>query len=160
MKLKSLVVAVLLASSAVATPALARDDVSTQYDRWEQRLRSRVSALHVYPQGAEKGATGDVRVRFRLDGDGRPADITIVRSSGHAIFDTAAVQLVAKLGPLGPVPSANAGVETVTLKLSYGGGASFEDDKRLAKQDAEERMANERRNRTIVSRAELLAAKR
>ncbi len=160
MKLNLLLIASLLASTPIGAPALALGEVSAKYDRWEQRLRSRVDALHVYPKGAEKGATGDVLVRFRLGGDGKPDGITIVRSSGQAIFDTAAVGLVARLGRLGPVPSANGHVETVTLKLSYGEGSSLAEDKRLAMEDAGERSSNDRRNRLIVSKAERLAGKR
>jgi TonB family protein len=159
MKPNLLLIAALLASSTVAAPALARDDVSAQYDRWEHRLRSRVNALHVYPRAAEKGATGDVLVRFRVGGDGKPADVTIVRTSGHAIFDAAAVRLVTRIGKLGPVPSATAPLETITIKLSYGEGSTLAEDKRLARADAEERMTNDRRNRTIVARAERLAEK-
>jgi TonB family protein len=160
MKLKSIIAALLLVSTAIGSPVLALGDTSAHYDRWEERLRSRVDALHVYPKGAEKGAKGDVLVRFRIGGDGRPADITVIRSSGHAIFDSAAVRLVARLGRLGAVPSANAVAESITLKLSYGEGSSLAEDKRLARQDSDERMANERRNRLIVSRAERLAESR
>jgi TonB family protein len=155
MKLNFLCLAAILAASA--TPTLALD--ASAYAHWEHRLRERVNALHFYPQGAEKGARGDVLVRFRIGGDGKPADITIVRSSGQAIFDTAAVRLVSGLGRLGPVP-ADRGVDRVTLKLSYGEGSSLAEDKRLAKGDAEERASNERRNRLIVAQPAKLADRR
>ena len=148
--MKSVQFLIALSIAIASTPSIAATDVSNRYDRWEERLRSRVDQLHVYPDSAPKGASGDVLVRFRVDGGGKPADITIVRSSGEAAFDSAAVRLVAKLGRLGPIPSANGAVETVTLKLSYGDGPD----------GSRERIANERRNRTIVSRAERLADRR
>lgn len=160
MKLHSMLIGALVAGSIATAPALGLGDVSPNYDRWEERLRSRINALHVYPKGAEKGAIGDVLVRFRIGGGGKPEEITIVNSSGHAIFDSAAVRLVADLGRLGAVPSPNGRVETVTLKLSYGEGSSLAEDKRLAREDARERTANDRRNRLIVSRADRLADKR
>lgn len=149
-----------LAACAIAAPVAAKDDGSTRYDQWEERLRNRVTALHVYPEGAEIGAMGDVTIGFRIGPDGAPQDIVIRRSSGHALFDSAAVRLVSRLGRLGPVPSANGAIERVVLKLSYGKPQSFAERRRLAKMDAEERAANERRNRLMVSTATRLADKR
>ena len=157
MKLQLSFFAGLIALSA-ASPALAGSPEN--YDRWEQQLRNRVNALHVYPLGASKGAMGDVLVSFRIGSDGKPADIVIRQSSGEAMFDTAAVRLVAGLGKLGPVPASRGAVERVTLKLSYGEPATLAEAKRLAKATAEERAANERRNRLIASEARELAARR
>src|SRR5687767_13254749 len=98
MKLNAKLFAALIALSATSAPALAGGDSPSRYDRWEQQLRNRVTALHTYPLGAEKGATGDVVVSFRIGSDGKPADIVIRRSSGEAIFDNAAIRLVAGLG--------------------------------------------------------------
>lgn len=160
MKLNAYLIAGLLAVSAMTSPATAGGDSPDQYDRWERQLRDRVTALHVYPLGADKGAMGDVLVSFRIGGDGKPADIAVRQSSGVAIFDNAAVRLVAGLGKLGSVPASRGGVDRVTLKLSYGDPASLAEAKRIAKVAAGERLANERRNRMIVSRAKELAVRR
>jgi TonB family protein len=160
MKLQISLIAGLLALSAASSPALAGGDSPDRYDRWERQLRTRVNALHVYPEGAAKGAMGDVLVSFRIGDDGKPADIVIRQTSGQAIFDNAAVRLVAGLGKLGPVPASRGAIDRVTLKLSYGEPATLAEAKRMAKATAEERVANERRNRLIVSQAKELAARR
>lgn len=157
MKLNAKLIAAFLALSATGAPAQAGVDSPSRYDRWEQQLRNRVTALHTYPLGAEKGAMGDVLVSFRIGSDGKPADIAIRRSSGAAIFDNAAVRLVAGLGKLGPVPANRGAVDRVTLKLSYGEPASLSEAKRIAQSTADERLANERRNRLVVSHAKELA---
>jgi TonB family protein len=157
MKPNAKLIAACLALSATGAPALAGADSPSRYDRWEQQLRNRVTALHTYPLGAEKGAMGDVLVSFRIGGDGKPADIVVRQSSGTAIFDNAAIRLVAGLGKLGPVPAANEKVDRITLKLSYGEPARLADTKRMAQSASKERTANERRNRVIVSNAKMVA---
>ena len=160
MRLNAQLIAAFLALSAMGAPALAGADSSSRYDRWEQRLRDRVTALHKYPLGAEKGARGDVLVSFKIGSDGEPVDITIRQSSGEATFDNAAVRLVAGLGKLGPIPGANGRVERIILKLSYGDPASLDDARRDTSLMAQERLANERRNRLLVSKAKNLVAER
>jgi TonB family protein len=160
MKLHVSLFAALLALSGAASPAVAGGDSPDRYDRWEQQLRNRVNALHTYPLGAAKGAMGDVLVSFRIGGDGKPADITIRQSSGEAIFDNAAIRLVARLGKLGPVPASRVRVDRVTIKLSYGEPAALAEAKRMAKATADERVANERRNRRMVSQAQEKVARR
>lgn len=157
MKLRAYLLLALLIASTAATASFARDGGSTAYDRWEQRLRARVAALHSYPMGMDAGAGGDVVVGFRLDRNGRPADISIQQSSGQPIFDRAALRLVHGLGRLGPIPSATGGIDRVAVKLSYGDARNLADGKRLAKADLDERIANERRNRMIVTSATALA---
>lgn len=159
MNMNSILIAAALALSSASAPALAKSDVSDRYDHWEQTLRHRVNALHVYPHGAGEGAIGDVLVGFRIGDDGKPADITIRRSSGEAAFDAAAVQLVSSLGRLGPVPSEGR-VQEINLKLSYGDPVRSSEGRKLAQADNEERAANERRNRLIVSRAQRMAERR
>lgn len=160
MKLNATLFAGLLVLSAAASPAMAGGGSTDRYDRWERQLRTRVNALHTYPLGAAKGAMGDVLVSFRIGNDGKPADITVRQSSGEAMFDNAAVRLVAGLGKLGPVPANRDGVERITLKLSYGEPATPAAAKQIASATAAERLANERRNRLIVSQAKELAARR
>ena len=84
----------------------------------------------------------------------------MIATSGAAIFDNAAVRLIAGLGRLGRVPTARAGMDRITLKLSYGEPATLAEAKRMAESTAEERLANERRNRLIVSQAKELVARR
>ena len=88
---------------SLADPSLTTD-VLHQYDRWERRLRARVTELHQFPAGAE-GSAGTVAVKFAVDSNGRAVDPVIEKSSGHAVFDKAAVQLVRRLGWVGQAPS-------------------------------------------------------
>ena len=139
----------------LASPLIARDDLASRYTHWEMRLRERVNDLLVYPMGATT-RSGDVLVAFRIGQDGKPANVALAKPSGEALFDQAALRLVSHLGRIGQVPSAYGRVDRVVLKLSYGdpsltAAASI----RLAKRDAEERLANEQRNRALVSLAEV-----
>ena len=61
---------------------------------------------------------------------------------------------MSRLGRLGQIPK-DGNVQEVQLKLSYG-----EASKALVKADREERVANERRNRLIVSSATQVAERR
>ncbi len=152
-----LVAAVGSAALSLAAPLYARDDVSTRYAKWEQRLRNRVDFLHTYPKGDENGATGDVFVSFQIGQNGVPTDIVLSKSSGHAIFDRAATRLVSYLGWLGPVPSTKGNIDRVTLKLSYGDPPTVAESERVAKADTAERLTNERRDLEIVSNTTELA---
>lgn len=159
MKVNLILIAAALALSSTSVPALAKSDQSVRYDQWEQKLRTRVNALHVFPDDAKADAMGDVLVGFRIGADGRPADITIRRSSGEAAFDAAAVRLVSRLGRLGPVP-ADGNVQAIELKLSYGEAPTSLDRTRMARSDQDERLSNERRNRLLISGVTRVAEKR
>jgi protein TonB len=67
----------------------------------QQKLRR---ALRV-PRGAN-GAQGEVQVQFVVSASGAASGISIVRSSGHAIFDEAAVATVKRAAPFPPIPPA------------------------------------------------------
>lgn len=137
-------------------PLFAQNDVLSRYGHWEKGLRNRVSSLLVYPEGMRPGASGDVLVSFAVGADGKPQQVTIRQSSGEPAFDRAAVRLVSDLGRLGPVPSSNGTVAAVTLKLSYGEPcARVRDCARLERKDAEDRQANDARNRFVVSASQV-----
>jgi TonB family protein len=141
------------ASVAVASPVFAQTSVTARYARWENQLRSRVSELLYYPMAAG-GAAGDVFVAFRIGDDGKPANIVVQSSSGRPVFDRAAVELVSRLGQLGPVPTSDGKVPEVVLKLSYGDpSATVAQSLQLARADNEERLANERRAKALISGA-------
>lgn len=67
----------------------------------QQRLRR---ALR-FPKGAG-GAQGEVQVQFVISASGGASNISIVRSSGHPIFDEAAVATVQRAAPFPPIPAA------------------------------------------------------
>ena len=139
------------ASLAMCSPSLAQSELVSRYARWEARLRHRVDDLLVYPV-ATGGAAGDVLVGFQVGADGKPSDIVIRKTSGEPIFDRAAVDLVSRIGRIGNAPGADGSVREIVLKLSYGDpSTTTPQSMRLAETDRQERIANERRDRAIIS---------
>jgi len=138
------------AAVAIASPSFTQGDLESRYAHWEQRLRDRVEGSLFYPEGAD-GAAGDVLVRFRIGPDGKPANVAVARSSGHQMFDRAAVRLISGLGRIGAVPSANR-VDEIVLKLSYGDPTlSTAGSMRLQRLDKEERLSNHQRDMKLIS---------
>ena len=105
---------------AEPSAAGAASNVQDRYQRWERRLRTKVSELHVVPGGAEKGTAGSVGIRFAIGPNGRPVDPVIIRSSRNPLLDKAATRLVRQLGWLGQVPSVSGKTRRVVLDLAYG----------------------------------------
>lgn len=144
--------AIAAAAGLVHAPALvAQSDVLSRYSHWEQRLRDRINDQLTYPLGIAN-ASGDVLVGFRIGEDGKPVRVRLERSSGYPVFDEAAVRLVSRLGKLGPVPSVSERAAEIVLKISYGDpSATTADSVQMAKTDWQEQLANERRDRLLVS---------
>ena len=140
-----------LASVTTASPLIAQASLADNYARWENQLRTRINDQLFYPEAAN-GAAGDVLVRFGIGRDGKPADMVVERSSGQPIFDRAAVELVSRLGRLGPVPSATRSVRSIVVKISYGDPSrTVRESMKLARADMDEQLANQRRNGPVVS---------
>lgn len=65
------------------------------------QLRRRIQSRIVYPEEAvRRGQQGEVLLRIRIDGDGVPSEIRIVRSSGVRLLDEAASRGVTRAAPL------------------------------------------------------------
>jgi TonB family protein len=140
-----------VASLADAAPVAAQNDLVNRYSQWEQRLRERVNDELAYPLAAGK-ASGDVLVSFVIGADGKPTGVSIRRSSGNRIFDSAAARLVSRLGHVGSIPNAGGQVNEVMLKLSYGdGAASVAQAMQVARDDRAEQRTNEIRDRSLIS---------
>jgi protein TonB len=101
----------LLAAAALAAraepPALARaplEDAVPLGPRVDDRLvaiRERIQAAVVYPPLARlRRLEGVAQVRFSIAADGRPRDLAVAGSTGHAILDRAALAAVADAAPL------------------------------------------------------------
>lgn len=141
----------LFATAAPSAAIAAQADPASRYAKWEHHLRERVNAGLAYPMGAS-GPSGDVFVAFRVGPDGKPADVSVQRSSGNPIFDRAAINLVSHLGRIGTIPSAARNFDQVVLKLSYGDGAMTASQAiQVAKDDRAEQLANERQDRVLVT---------
>lgn len=150
-------IALILATAVSSSAIAAQPDPVSRYAKWEHHLRERVNAELAYPMGAS-GPSGDVFVAFRVGPDGKPADVSVQRSSGNPIFDKAAIDLVSHLGRVGAVPSATGSFDQVVLKLSYGDGATTASQAiRVTKNDRVEQLANERHDRMLVTGRTLVA---
>ena len=90
--------------------AVAGETVFSQDAREE--LRRRVYAGHRYPREAvEMELEGDVTVRFRLDAEGAPMDISVPRAGeGLALLEEQALRMVRESGPY-PVATTRRKVE-------------------------------------------------
>jgi protein TonB len=105
----ALLCALALASPAATQPAPSEQarphlDAAPPSPSLEARLleiRERVQAAASYPESARmRGASGETRVAFEIETDGRPVGIEVVRSSGSVALDRAAEQAVRDAGAL------------------------------------------------------------
>lgn len=83
-------------SSAASDESLLAD--------WGGRLRQKVDRARRYPSGAD-GQTGKVTLRLSVAASGRVLGMSVLRSSGIAALDTAAVDAVRRAGRLPQAPN-------------------------------------------------------
>jgi TonB family protein len=86
-----------------AVRAVAEDAVprGPQLDERLRRIRARIQAALVYPPLARlRELEGVAKVRFAIAADGRPQDLSVAGSTGHAILDRAALAAVEAAAPL------------------------------------------------------------
>ena len=143
----------LLALSLASLAGQGTEDIAGRYQAWERQLRRRVAELQVMPTAADPTVVGDVVLAFSIGNDGRPANVTIRRSSGVAMYDRAAKRVVRLLGRIGPVPTLSGRRHDVQLKLSYGVPADPDAERRLASTLDAERAAMATRNLAILTGA-------
>jgi protein TonB len=85
-----------------ARSALDVDDLALDYKR---ALQAAIARNKRYPRMARRlGQEGTVEVGFVILNDGRLQDVRVVRGSGHAPLDRAAVDSVHRLGRFRPIP--------------------------------------------------------
>lgn len=81
---------------AVASPAAG--EYEQQVTRWVERQRQ-------YPLAArQRRMEGTAIVRIQLDGDGALLGALLVRDTGHAVLDRAAMDMIQRAAPYPPVP--------------------------------------------------------
>lgn len=141
--------AMLSASLVNASPL--PEDIGSQFDRWERRLRAKVAELNVVPAFTATDPACDVTIGFMIDANGRPTNATIRESSCQPYYDRAARRLVRQLGRVGPVPSVAGSNHPVVLKLSYGVAPTVAADRMLTQSLEAERQAYAERNMRIVT---------
>ncbi len=83
-------------------------------------LRSRIEGSLIYPPTARRrGLAGLVELEIRLNFDGSVAKITVVRSSGHALLDQAAVRGVEEAAPFSLPPDLPHRPVTVLVPIAF-----------------------------------------
>jgi protein TonB len=86
-----------------AVRAVAEDAVprGPGLDERLRRIRERIQAALVYPPLARlRQLEGVAQVRFAIAEDGRPQELSLAGSTGHAILDRAALAAVRAAAPL------------------------------------------------------------
>jgi periplasmic protein TonB len=108
--------AALASAQAPAGGAVAQDDQARQL-ALEWRVQQWLAQFRKYPRAAARaGYQGTVMVRFVLDRDGSLLASELIDSSGHALLDRAALELLDRAAPFPPLPSGS-GLDEVELVL-------------------------------------------
>jgi protein TonB len=93
------------AAGAGALALAVPGDGAGMYASYLALLRRRVQEAVTYPQSARRrGLSGTVHLEITLEASGRVGDVTLVRSSSHAVLDEAAMDGVRALRRV-PFPS-------------------------------------------------------
>jgi protein TonB len=86
--------------------------VKRNYNYLQRRIRDKL----VYPAPARRaGIQGITEVTFTIHEDGKVSDVTIRKSSGHAVLDDAAIQTIIAAAPF-PKPPAPA---RIAIPISF-----------------------------------------
>ncbi len=98
-------------ATSAAQKETARDDGVTfdtrdmMYRGYLDMLRQKVESIWHYPKrAAEQGIYGDLLVRFVILKDGSLGEVKVLRTSGHRMLDTAAVDALRQGVPYWPLP--------------------------------------------------------
>ncbi|WP_407179994.1 TonB family protein [Bradyrhizobium sp. STM 3562] len=92
---------------------------STSPAEWQSRLIAHLERRKRYPPAArEKGETGIVFVRFRIDDAGNVLSVTLARSSGFSELDGEVLSLVQRASPVPPPPPGANKVITAPVRFS------------------------------------------
>jgi protein TonB len=71
---------------------------------WQQSLVARLAKVQRYPAQA-RGVQGVVSLAFTIDRQGKVVSSKIIKSSGSAVLDAEALDLIKRAAPLPPPPS-------------------------------------------------------
>ena len=92
------------AASPVVTGPSPPASVSSTTASWEQSLVARLAKVQRYPAQA-RGVQGVVSLAFTIDRQGKVMSSKIVKSSGSAVLDAEALDLIKRAAPLPPPPA-------------------------------------------------------
>jgi protein TonB len=102
---------------------------------WSQRMQSELERRMIYPIGTfNKRPNGMVRIKFNCSEDGRPSNVTLLKSSGNASVDHAAMRAVRKMASLHPLPTGFTPATSYEALVLFATGAQ---DLRVAADKAE-----------------------
>lgn len=87
---------------------------------WAGQIRGRIAAHHRVPREVMRaGISGRAVVRITVRPDGQLSDIMLVRSSGHALLDRAAIGNVRRAGRMPSAPPGVSRALTVDVPLNF-----------------------------------------
>lgn len=95
-------------AAAIASDGASTGNGASAGDRrnalagWASAIQSRIARYQVYPRGTR--AEGRVRLSMVILANGRLRDVSVVRSSGVAALDRAAVRAAERAAPFPPAP--------------------------------------------------------
>jgi protein TonB len=106
------------ATGPVASAAPGSDPRARQQEAdYFALVSAHLNRRKTYPVEARRARQqGVVTVRFTVDRQGRVSDVSIRRSSGHELLDSATLDLVQRVAPLPPMP-ASMPRDRITLSL-------------------------------------------
>jgi TonB family protein len=103
---------------------------SAEVEEWKQALVTRIDANKRYPPEAlRRGEGGVTQVYFEIDREGRVTSSRIIRSSGSAILDQEALDLLQRVSPLPAPPAALPGPTarlTLPVRFNYASPLTIE----------------------------------
>ena len=88
----------------VATGPAPPASVPSATASWQQSLVARLAKVQRYPAQA-RGVKGVVSLAFTMDRHGKVVSSRIVKSSGSAVLDAEALDLIKRAAPLPPPPA-------------------------------------------------------
>ena len=105
--LSGILTASLLAALLPASPAMAQEGTAAAAQLYQYRLLQTGTRLRGYPPEARtRRLEGTVTISLHISAEGVLTRQSVVRSSGHAILDEHALDLLARAVPLTEIPSA------------------------------------------------------
>jgi len=91
-------------STSVRRPYSSPASASSASASWQQSLVARLTKVQHYPAQAH-GVQGVVNLAFKIDRQGKVVSSKIAKSSGSAVLDPEALDLIKRAAPLPPPPA-------------------------------------------------------
>lgn len=104
-------------SSSPGVAAATRTDAPNAPNALALQVQSQLERFKLYPRAARRERIeGTALLRFSIDREGRLLERALVTSSGHAVLDRAALELLARAAPYPALPP-DATLERIELTL-------------------------------------------